>query len=253
LPDVIIIGAQKAGTTSLFDYLGQHPQLLPSMTKEVHFFDGGLDPAIDTYHKGTRWYKAHFPLKDRIAKGFKTFEASPLYLFNPLVPKRIKALLPNVKLIAVLRHPSERAISHYFHEKRKGRETLSLREALAAEDQRIAPAIERQDYKNMSFIHHSYKARGLYRDQLATYLDIFSNEQLLVVASEDLFTSPVKTLRQIFEFIGVDADYTVPDVSPKHVSTNRHAVEPGVYAELDAFFQPHNQALYQLMGTSYGW
>jgi hypothetical protein len=166
LPDFIIIGAMKSGTSSLFAYLSQHPQLYPSCKKEVHFFDGGLNPKIDTFEKGQAWYRAHFPLTSKMSIDSKTFEASPLYIFNPLAPKRIFDLVPNVKIIAVLRNPIERAISHYFHEKRKNRESLPIYEALLNEEKRLEPVIKRKDYKNRIFIDYSYKTRGLYKEQL---------------------------------------------------------------------------------------
>src|SRR5690606_33886153 len=118
LPDFIIVGAQKAGTTSLFHYLSEHPQIISPYKKEVHYFDGGLNPEIDTFKKGEKWYRSNFPRKPK-SKSIKTFEASPLYLFNPLAPQRIKDLLPNVKLIILLRDPVERAISQYHHENKK--------------------------------------------------------------------------------------------------------------------------------------
>lgn len=116
----------KCGTTSLFYYLAQHPQLIPSATKEVHFFDGRVSLENDTWALGLPWYRAHFPLKISMGDGKKAFEASPSYLFHPWAPERIHATLPNVKLIALLRNPAKRAVSHYLHERRKGRETLPL-------------------------------------------------------------------------------------------------------------------------------
>ncbi len=156
LPDFIIIGAQKSGTTSLYSYLSQHPQLLPSIHKAVHFFDGGLDESADNFEKGEAWYRAHFQL--RMHAHERTFEASPLYIFNPLAPKRIYDLVPEAKIIAVLRNPTERAISQYFHEKGgKNRDPLSIREALREEETRLKAAVRAKDYKNDSFIHHSYR------------------------------------------------------------------------------------------------
>ena len=98
MPDFIIIGAMKSGTTSLFHYLRQHPSLTPSYKKEVHFFDGGRKPSADNYEKGKSWYQSHFPLKWSVRNDRKTFEASPLYIFNPLAPQRIYELLPDAKL-----------------------------------------------------------------------------------------------------------------------------------------------------------
>src|ERR1041384_7789414 len=130
LPDFIIIGAQKAGTSSLFFYLAQHPQLVGSFIKEVHFFDGGMKPGIDNFAKGEPWYRAHFPLRKDLGPTHKTFEASPCYIFNPLAPIRIHDLLPDVKIVALLRNPVDRAISQYFQERRRNREPLEITEAL---------------------------------------------------------------------------------------------------------------------------
>jgi len=252
LPDVIIIGAQKSGTSSLYAYLSQHPQILPAFKKEVHFFDGGLDPRVDNFKKGRSWYCSHFPSKKN-NDSQKTFEASPLYIFNPLTPQRIAELTQEVRIIVLLRNPTERAISHYFHEKRTGRETLDIYEALQKEDRRLDPVIEKKDYKNNVFIHHSYKRRGLYKEQLERYLEYFSREQILVMASEEFFAKPDICLRRVFEFVGVDPEYKVGNVTPRNVANNRSELAPDVYEYLNSFFRPHNQELYDIVKEDYGW
>ncbi len=115
LPDFLVIGAQKSGTSSLFRYLDQHPQVRGSVPKEVHYFSGGFAPAPDAYARGEGWYRAHFPKKAAMGQGVRAFEATPLYLLHPLAAGRIHALMPAVKLVAVLRNPTDRALSHYFH------------------------------------------------------------------------------------------------------------------------------------------
>lgn len=253
LPDFIIIGAQKSGTTSMHSYLSQHPQLLASFKKEVHFFDAGLNPRVDNFKKGEVWYRAHFPMKKNIGARQKTFEASPLYIFNPLAPKRIFNLLPEVKIIAILRNPTERAISHYFHEKQNGRESLSIYEALQREEKRLESVIKEEDYKNDAFIHHSYKSRGLYRGQLKKYLDYFPPQQILVINSGEFFAEPDNVLRRVFKFVEVDIGFKVKNLTPSNVSNNRRDVAPEVYDYLDSYFLPHNQALYGLIGEDYSW
>ncbi len=253
LPDFIIIGAQKSGTSSLFNYLRQHPQLVPSYRKEVHFFDGGLDPQVDTYAKGEAWYRAHFPLKTRVMGDAYTFEASPLYLYNPLVAERIFKLTPHVKLIALLRNPTERAISHYFHEERQGREPLPIAEALAAENQRLEDVLRDGNYKHPNFIHCSYKSRGLYKKQLDRFFERFPREQILCVSSEGFFSQPEQSLERIFRFLEVDAAFRIKDLQARNVSSNRTPVDAALHAELDAFFRPHNAQLYALLGEDYAW
>ena len=107
LPDFVIIGAQKAGTTSLWRYLVEHPQIVGPTEKEIHFFDARFD-------RGARWYRARFPLRASLRRGARlTFEASPYYLAHPFVPARVRAMLPDAKLVVLLRDPVERAWSHY--------------------------------------------------------------------------------------------------------------------------------------------
>ncbi|MCG2634851.1 MAG: sulfotransferase domain-containing protein [Gammaproteobacteria bacterium] len=252
-PDFIIIGAQKSGTTSLYSWLARHPQIRPSFVKEVHFFDGGLDPAVDSYQKGEPWYRAQFPLRRSLQPDKLTFEASPLYLFNPLTARRIYDWLPEIKLIAVLRNPTERAISHYFHMKRRDREPLAIADALRAEQGRLAQVIAAKDFKNERFIHNSYKSRGLYRVQLERYFELFQRQQILVLESETLFAEPTAVLRTVFEFLEVDSGCQIGHVKPHNVGSNRSQVDGAVYDYLDQYYCTHNQALYQLVGTDYGW
>ena len=232
----------------MYYYLSQHPQVMPSFKKEIHFFDGGLDPSVDNYEKGKGWYRSHFSLRKDIGTNKKTFEASPLYIFNPLVPKRIFDLIPEIKIIALLRNPTERAISHYFHEKRNNRESLSIYEALQKEEERLNAVIKEKDYKNYSFIRHSYKSRGLYKDQLGRYLKYFSWQQIAVIESEEFFSKPENTLRQVFEFVGVDPGFKVKNLKPRNIANNRINVAPDVYEYLNNYYLPHNQELYEMVG-----
>ena len=253
LPDTIIIGAQKSGTSSLYSYMKQHPDLVASYGKEVHYFDGGRDPEVDAYAEGEVGYRAHFPLSWRARVGQRIFEASPLYLFNPLVPRRISELVPEVRLIAILRNPTDRAISHYFHEKRNGRERLSLMEALLAEEDRLRPVLASKNYKSEAYIHFSYKARGVYREQIARYFDYFGSDSMLILKAESLDSDPIGTLRRVFDFLAVDPSFVVPDLRPRNVASDSHRVEPEVHQHLSDYFRPHSRDLYDLLGEDFGW
>jgi len=176
-----------------------------------------------------------------------------LYIFSPLAPKRIAELIPDVKMIAVLRNPTERAISHYFHECRMGRETLPIVEALQAEEERLRPFIANEDYRHTIFIHHSYKSRGRYKEQISRYLEYFSREQILILKSDDLFSKADEVLRQVFAFIGVNSDFQITDLEARNISPNRTKVDDEVYQYLDHYFLPHNQALNELVGQDFGW
>jgi hypothetical protein len=255
LPDFLIVGAQKSGTTSLHRWLEAHPAVRGGTLKEVHFFDGGLDPAVDTFALGANWYRAHFPLRGELAPGQKVFEASPSYLFHPLAPARIAALLPETRLVAILRNPTDRAISHYFHNVRPNRgglEPLPVAEAMAAEEARLAPALARGDWKDPDLRAFSYKARGRYLEQLERYRARFPADRLLVLRAEDLFEDPAGLMRRLYAFLGLEMPRG-GDFRPVHVGGNREAVDPGVRAELDAYFAPHNRALAAALGQDFGW
>lgn len=258
LPDFIIIGAQKSGTSSLYRYLAQHPQVHESTVKEVHYFDGGLEEGSDTYVLGPRWYRSHFPLASEMGPGELAYEASPLYLLHPLAAERIAALLPRVKLVAVLRNPTDRALSHYFHNVRKNdvrrcREDLDPAAAMAAEDERLAGVLARGDYGNEAYRAYSYKARGRYLEQLERYHAQFPRENLLVLRAEDLFEDPAGFMGGLCEFLGIDPAKGGDDFRPTNVGSNREEVDPGVRAELDAYFAPYNRDLHAALGRDFGW
>ncbi len=186
----------------------------------------------------------------------KTFEATPTYIFNPLVPKRIFDLLPKVKLIAILRNPTNRAISHYFMQKRKGNEKLPILEALKAEEKRLAPIIEEKDFSCKGFRHFSYKNRGIYIEQIERYLNFFPRDQLLIINSENLLTKRAETLKNIFDFIGIDSKTNIVnsiDLEPDNVAYYKSKVSPEVYEYLNSFFRPYNKALFKLLGENFGW
>lgn len=253
LPDFIIIGAQKAGTTSLFQYLAQHPKLIRGKKKEVHFFDGGKDPASDVYHQGLPFYRAHFPLSSQLEDYQKVFEATPIYLFHPMAPQRLYETLPQAKLIVLLRNPTDRAISHYFHSRRRGREPLPIADAMRAEDERLKQTFEQERYDDPSFRFYSYKNRGLYERQLRRYLRYFSRRQLLILDSKELFAHPRQALSKVFEFVGVDSDFKINDLRPRNAHEKPEPVPLAVREELNNFFQPFHQPLYELVERDFGW
>lgn len=253
MPDFIIIGAQRSGTTSLHSYLSQHPQIIPPFEKEIHFFNGGLIPDIDNYVRGKKWYSAHFPLRLCLKPNKITFEATPLYLFNPLSAKRIFDLVPNVKIIALLRNPTERAISQYFHKVKGGRENLCIQSAFEKEEERINPLIRNKDYKNDYFIHFSYKQRGMYKLQIERYYRYFSKDQIYLLQSENFFTDPEGSLKRIFEFLKIESNVKIRNLKPKNVSKNRYKVPPFVYEYLNDFFFHHNELLYKYINEKFEW
>lgn len=251
LPDFLIIGAQKAGTTSLYRYIVQHPAIRAAATKEVHYFDGGLSGDGAAYAKGPAWYRAHFPLALPGQRRWLTGEASPLYLFHPAAPARIREAVPDVRMIVLLRDPVTRAISHYHHEVRKGREPLDLMAALRAEETRMKGLLRERRFDHPAFIHYSYKARGLYVNQLDRYLRSFARHQLLILRSEDLFRSPQAVLPQVLRFLNMPPDWQPPDLSVANPGSGAPP-SPEVLAYLQDWFTGPNEQLKRRFGIS-GW
>lgn len=256
LPEFLIIGGKKCGTTSLFEHLAQHPQLLPSIKKEVHYFDGGRPPLFDSFDKGPLWYRSHFP-PVRVPGPTKhpafAFEASPTYLCYPMVAERIHRLIPDVKLIVLLRNPAERAISHYFHSRKMGQEPLPIMEALEAEEDRLGSGLVLGDLESeLHFRRHSYKQRGHYAEQIEQFFSVFPREQFLFIKSEDYFESSAAVMRRIFQFIGVEPEFEIPDLQPKGTGS-KSGVANEVYEYLDEYFEPHSRRLSSLLGSEFSW
>ena len=259
LPDFLIIGAQRGGTTSLYHYLRAHPAVHSTSTKEVHFFDR-------KFQQGVSWYRAHFPTRFEKAyarrfrhQDFVTGEASPAYLFHPQVPGRVARLLPRVKLIVLLRNPVDRAFSQYCHALELGHETLPFEEAIAAEEQRIGREREKiardEYYYSDAFKHLSYLSRGIYVDQLRAWMRLFPREQFLILKSEDFYADPAATLQEVLAFLQLPR-IALPAQKQDYKQYNNNTynkMDPALRQRLLEYFQPHNARLYQLLGTDFGW
>ncbi|HEY2056253.1 MAG TPA: sulfotransferase domain-containing protein [Solirubrobacterales bacterium] len=245
-PGFLIIGAQKAGTTSLHAYLGAHPEVSPSTVKEVHYFDL-------SYGRGRGWYRAHFrPLRgaERMAG-----ESSPYYLYHPLVPRRVADDLPEAKLIAVLRNPVDRAFSHHNHERTLGFERLTFEVALEREDERLEGERERlianPQITSFAHQHYSYLDRGRYAEQLETWFASVDPRRVLVLSAEDLFDSPAATLARAQEFLELEP-HRPADLSVRN--GRRYSELPqATRASLGARFGGANEALYRLLDRDLGW
>jgi Sulfotransferase domain len=256
LPDYLIIGAQRAGTTSLHRYLIQHPGVRTTLrTKGVHFFD-------TAYGRGMSWYASRFPTKltawyvaRRHGVELRTGEASPYYLFHPLVPDRVAEHLPRVKLIALLRDPVQRAYSHYQHEVARGFETLPFEEAIEAEPARLAGEAERMaadpGYRSFEHQHHSYLARGCYAEQLDRWRARFDEGQLLVLSSERFFAEPEPTFARVLEFLELPA--FTPAAFEKHNAHDYRQMGDEVRGRLVEHYREPNRRLYESLGDDFGW
>lgn len=268
LPSFLVIGAQRGGTTSLFAYLRAHPEVadpaggeprLGNTTKELHFFDSW-------YEEGLGWYRSFFPLAParQLARlrgsTLVAGESTPYYLYHPLVPGRVATAIPEVKLIALLRDPIERAYSHYQLMRRIEREPLSFEEAIAAEDERLAKIGESFERAHETDAgreglfhhrHHSYLDRGLYAEQLERWYAHFPREQILVIRTEDMQADSAEIYGQVLDFLGLS-----PWSPGNFVRRNRAKyapIDPELRRSLEERFVEPNGRLAELLGRDFGW
>jgi hypothetical protein len=255
LPDFLIIGAQRCGTSALYSYLTQHPCVAPAAIKEIHYFD-------TNHHRGLRWYKTHFPsalhrafAKAVLDRDLLTGESSPYYLFHPLAAARVRQTLPDVKLIVVLRNPIDRAFSHYHHAPSSAGETLPFEEAIAREPARLAGERERMlrdpAYQSAAHQHFSYLTRGVYADQLVAWFELFPRERFLVLQFEDVFRGPAAAYQRLVAFLGLPP--WQPPAFPRVNATSYTQMDPALRQRLGGFFAPHNRRLYELLGVQWDW
>ncbi len=241
LPDFVIIGAAKCGTTFLYHLLTQHPHVEPAALKEPHYFDLLFD-------KDTEWYRGCFPTpKWKDGRKTITGEATPEYLWHPLAPERMAEVVPQARLIALLRNPVDRAYSAYCHRVRNGQETRSFEEATEAEKSRLP------DPTGIDDLFCGPSSRGIYLDHLLRWSKFFSDEQMLVLKSEDLFEDPVIALKRVLNFL--DLPYWEPEAweGRKNKSNYEQEMDPATRRQLEDFFEPHNRRLYEYLGVDFGW
>jgi hypothetical protein len=255
LPSFMLIGAQKSGTSSMFAYLKQHPQIVAPVYKEPYYFDRH-------YERGLAWYGCNFPAlsaierkNDRCGKPHLTFEATATYVFDANAPQRIAADVDTRKFILLLRNPVDRAISAYWHARRMGRETRSLDEALDADLARYnaeqaheeGPGPQPPDPAPKP----SYLRRGIYRESVERWHRIFSPGSLLVLQSEIMFADPKPVMDKVFAFLDL-APAECKDYEPQNVGGYRKTDEKA-RARLADFYRPHNEALNTLTGSAFTW
>jgi hypothetical protein len=236
LPDFVIIGAPKCGTTYLYHLLTKHPHVEPAVFKETHYFDL-------LFEKGTEWYRQCFP-PSRQKDGQRTItgEATPGYLFHPHAPKKMARVIPEAKLIALLRNPVDRTYSafHFFPVKH-GRQKGTFEET-------IATSINRPR-------ENRFFKQGIYVDHLLRWAKFFSREQMLVLKCEEFFEYPQETLTRVLKFL--ELSEWKPNASElddkRNEGSYERAMDPTVRRRLEEYFEPHNRRLYEYLGVDFGW
>jgi len=216
LPQFIIIGAQKAGTTTLYDALTQHPNVVRAKAKELHYFD-------NLFRLGLNWYRSCFP---EAGEDSITGEASPYYLFHPLAPARCNRSLPGVKIVVLLRNPVDRAYSHYQHQVRHGHEPLSFEEAIEKENERLygetQKLIDDESYHSYAHQHFSYVSRGNYLDQLRAWRRHVDAAQMMLLCSERLRQDPATEYSAVLRFLNL------PEWQPSEFPASNSAGYPAM-------------------------
>jgi hypothetical protein len=255
-PDFLVIGGQKCGTTALYDYLAEHPQVVPALKKQLNYF------GLEENEHGLPWYRTGLPRRAQVERAAAehgravTGEATPEYLFLPGVAERVASTYPNVRLIALLRDPVDRAYSHYHHQCRRGGEPLSFEAALDHEWARTDAAWRELQASggrpDPALLRYSYQRRGHYAEQLARWQAVFPPEQLLVMPAEQLWQDPAAALRRVTEFLDLAPP---PDGIAYHAARSGHyeALDPAVRGRLREHFRPHNEALYRMPGLDWRW
>ncbi len=280
LPDFLIIGIAKSGTTSLYGLISAHPNVVPARVKEVHYFTDSRH-----YEMGTLWYRAKFPsvlykrwlALRRHGQKILSGEASSTYLFHPMVPGRAKALLPDVKLIVILRNPVDRAYSEYHMQIRDRYESLTFEDAIEAEKDRISYEMERvrsdPQFYWSNLHHYSYLQKGHYAEQLTRWFRYYDKDRFLILTMEELEADQRGVLDRVFEFLGLEPfDVSGLDSLPSHSWTKQFirkpsdetdrgllnaysygAMKPKTRAMLLDYFKPHNKRLSELLQRDFDW
>lgn len=250
-PNFLVIGAAKSGTSALYRYLQQHPEIYMSPIKEPHFFGyenqppntQGPNDFVNTAITDIDSYRALF---SQVSTEKAIGEASPTYIHLPKAVERIHHYIPNAKLIAILRHPADRAFSAYMHVIRDQRETVrNFRDALQLEEERIA-----QDWGP---IWH-YTQVGYYYKHLKRYYDCFEAKQIRVYLYDDFKKDPLAMLRDIFQFLEIDTNFT-PDLQ---INVNVSGIQKSkiLYQLIHTIFDKSNPIKFtarQLLPESMRW
>jgi hypothetical protein len=249
-PDFLIIGAQRCGTTHLYDSLIRHPNVMGASHKEIHFFD-------EHYHRGARWYKANFPVPTPPPHNASpsvsiSGEASATYIAHSSIPARVRELVPRVKLIALVRDPVDRAISHYYHFRRLGYESRSFEDAIDWEYDYLLAG-------NPSLMLDSPERKanplslslGIYSRQIQEWLNVFEEDRLLLLVAEELFAHPYDVVSRVTRFLDLRDD--VPRQLPLPKQFDYAPVADGTRRRLHELFAPHNGKLESLLAFSPPW
>jgi hypothetical protein len=248
-PSFIVIGAQRAGTTTLYRLLSEHPDVIrPTASKGIGYFD-------DKYAQGRRWYRGQFPLAIGRARSKVAFESSGYYLFHPLAPERIARDLPGVRVVAMLRDPVERAYSAHQHEFARGFDDRPFEEAIELEKARLDGEVERictsPGYASYEHRHHAYLTRSQYSEQLQRYVDLLGRDRVYIVDADRFFAAPEREFAELQRWLELRP--WTPEKVEAWNQRRRDPISAELRAELMRHFEPYDDALAALTGRAPSW
>lgn len=260
VPDFMVIGTKRGGTTSMFRYLLMHPGILGLYPESRG--KKGTEYFFRHLHRGETWWRSHFHTeahRRRVAErlGYRPLggEASPYYLWDPRIAGRVHAVAPQLKAIALVRDPVDRAWSHYQERIANGVEPLTFADALEREADRTDGELDRMAadpaYYSEAHDYYSYRARGLYLPQLHNWLRFFDRDRLLVLRSEDMYADVQGTLDTVSDFLGIPR-HRLPTTRTFN-SSRRSVLDPDIADELAAYFAEPNRELEAFLGRPLHW
>jgi tetratricopeptide (TPR) repeat protein len=241
-PNFIILGSAKCGTTSLFEYLKQHPQILLPHKKEIDFF-------TKYFHRGKKWYLSHFPPICNGKTNFITGEATTHYFDNFEVDLKIKEMFPNTKLIIMLRNPIDRTISDYYHHLNRGIETRTIPEIVSE----TRSYLKTTTCKNLQYRRNEfdYIIKSIYYPKIKRWLELFSQNQMLILESESFFKDPKNVMIKVFEFLEL-APHSFNEYS-RYNTGFYSKIEPNLIDNLEEIFYPFNRQLEEYLNRHFNW
>ena len=252
LPNFIIIGAMKCGTTSLYYDICEHPCVSPAAYDEIGFFDSN-------FHLGLNWYRSMFPRKKQIEdvrqkEGIAiTGEDTPFYFWNPVAAKRIQKLLPNIKLITILRNPIDRAYSEYQDLVSSESNSPSFETFIENEinTRRKDSSLITEENFEIFNQNDSYLLKGIYIDQLKIWAGLFPKEQIFTLSTESLNSDPTASMESVFQYLNLP-DYKIK--KPQHQKQKKYTpMDSQTRKLLIEFFKPHNERLFKFIGKEFDW
>ena len=252
LPDFIIIGSMKCGTTSLYYDICEHPCASAAAYDEIGFFDSNFE-------LGLNWYRSLFPtvIHKKIVKlrkkYFITGEDTPFYFWNPVAAKRIQKLLPNIKLITILRNPIDRAYSEYQELVSRESNPPSFETVIKNEintRKKDTSLITEENFEAFNQ-KNSYLLKGVYIEQLKIWAGLFPKEQIFTLSTENLNSDPTAVLESVFHYLNLP-DHKIKN--PQHRKQRKYVpMNPQTRKLLIEFFKPHNERLFKFIGKKFEW